>query len=196
MNVYDFDNTLYRGESIFRFACLFVIKNPSTLKYLKQAIKLYIKYKRNNLSIEQLESTVFNILDSINVSKEKIDELVEIFWKKNKKRLNYKLLSQMKENDIIISASPSFLISKLELPTKNIFTSQIDLDNKKIEFLCFGENKKKKWNELYKNIKIEKLYTDSFVDMPLMLISNEVYLVKKGRGLGKKINVRKDKICK
>jgi phosphoserine phosphatase len=192
INAYDFDNTLYRGESIFEFACFFIRKHPSTIKYLSKAVKLYKKYKKNNLTKEEIEETIFSILDSIQVSKKEIDRLVEIFWEKNSKKLNKELLKQIKKEDVILTASPSFLIEKVTLPTKNIYTSDIDIENRKINFLCFGENKKKKWEELHKNKKIKKLYTDSYVDMPLMKIAKEVYLVKKGRGTGKKIKIRKE----
>jgi phosphoserine phosphatase len=193
MNVYDFDNTLYHGESIFHFACFFVRKNPKCFKYLKVGYKLYRKYKKNDLSLEELENTIFPILESIHISKKEVDNLVDLFWQKKKKNLNQELLSQIKEDDVILSASPTFLLEKLSLPTTHIFASEIDIENKKIEFLCFGENKRKKWRQLYKNKKIDKFYTDSFVDLPLMQISKEVYLVKKGKGTGKKINIRKEK---
>ena len=49
-------------------------------------------------------------------------------------------------------------------------------------------NKRIKFKEKYKEERIEKFYTDSYSDLPLMNLAQEVYLVEHGVGLGKKIN--------
>lgn len=67
-------------------------------------------------------------------------------------------------------------IIKDKLNVKEIISTKIN--NRKIEFLCLGENKVKIFKELYPNKKINNFYTDSMNDLPLMKLSNNVYLVK------------------
>ncbi len=113
---------------------------------------------------------------------------MQTFWRKHEKNLNWPLIDTMKEKDVILSAGPDFLLKSSPLKDKNIFCSEIDLKNKKILFFCYGENKRIKFKEKYKEERIEKFYTDSYSDLPLMNLAQEVYLVEHGVGLGKKIN--------
>ena len=72
------------------------------------------------------------------------------------------------------------------LNTENIIGTEVDIKQKKIRRLNFGDNKVKKFKELYGDIKIDVLYTDSYNDKALMEISEEVFIVKKGVALKKK----------
>ena len=87
----------------------------------------------------------------------------------------------LKEDDLIITGCPNFLINHIkdELKVKNIICTEFDLKNRQIDFICFGDNKVKAFKKKYKNQKINKFYTDSLSDIPMMKLANEVYLVNK-----------------
>lgn len=190
MNVYDFDGTLYKGESSLHFARFCLFKKPRVILFFPKILSLYKKHKKNELCLEEANQLFKEILDAIAVEEEEIETLLRIFWKKHEKNLNWSLIQTMKENDVILSAGPDFLLKSSPLKGKNIFCSEIDLKNKKILFFCYGENKRIKFKEKYEKEKIEKFYTDSYSDLPLMTLAHEVYLVKKGIGLGEKINIK------
>ena len=45
MNVYDFDNTIYKGESAIDFFVYFMKRDPKLLLYVPKVIKALIRYK-------------------------------------------------------------------------------------------------------------------------------------------------------
>lgn len=195
MNVYDFDGTLYKGESSFHFARFCLLRKPKVLLFFPKIVSLYRKHKRNELSLEEANDLFKKILDTVLVTDEDLEKFVQTFWRKYKKNLNWPLIRTMKEEDVILSAGPDFLLKNSPLKDKNIFCSQIDLKNKKILFFCYGENKRLKFKEIYKGRTIEKFYTDSYSDYPLMTLAHQVYFVKNGVGLGK-IKEKKEDLCK
>ena len=44
MNVYDFDNTIYDGESVFDFYLYSVRRQPKLIRYLFVVVKAFFKY--------------------------------------------------------------------------------------------------------------------------------------------------------
>ena len=55
MNVYDFDNTIYDGESIIDFFNFLVKKDFKLVKYYPKILRLLILYKMNKVNIEKLK---------------------------------------------------------------------------------------------------------------------------------------------
>ncbi len=188
LNVYDFDGTLYKGESSLHFACFCLLRKPKILLFFPKILSLYKKHKKNELCLEEANLLFKKLLEQTIVDDYELEKLLQTFWRKHEKNLNWPLIDTMKEKDVILSAGPDFLLKSSPLKDKNIFCSEIDLKNKKILFFCYGENKRIKFKEKYKEERIEKFYTDSYSDLPLMNLAQEVYLVEHGVGLGKKIN--------
>ena len=181
MNAYDFDDTIYKGESIFDFFKFCLTKDIKLYLYFPKVLLRLIEYKLNLLSIGKLYKTAEQIINSfMKRNKCKTDELVEEFWKKNKHKLKPKFLKMLKTDDLIITGCPNFLINyiKDDLKVENIISTEYDIEKNKINFICLGENKVKAFNEKFKGKKIEKFYTDSLVDIPFMEYATEVYSVK------------------
>lgn len=181
MNAYDFDNTIYDGESIVDFFLFCLKKDIKLLKYLPNIIFLLFKYKLNLVNIE----TILNFVNKFSASffngnKTDYNKLAEEFWLRNEKKLKPQFLKKLKRDDLIITGCPNFLLDHIKdkLKTKNIICTIFDLEKRQLEFLCFGENKVKEYKKQYENKSINKFYTDSLADIPFMKISDEVYLVK------------------
>ena len=182
MRVFDFDNTIYKGESSFDFA-MFVVKRKKTLiRYIPAFLKMLFLYKRCKMDIEtftkQLEKYATPFFKNLDI----IQELVDEFWTENIGKLYPEMLKKITKEDIIITSSPDFLLNEIKdvLNTNQILTTELDLKKKKIKFLNFQENKVKALKENYPKKKIKELYTDSYNDKPLMDLAENVYLVKNG----------------
>ncbi len=182
MNAYDFDNTIYDGESIYDFFVFCIKKNIFLLKYFPLVLFRLIEYKLNLLKVEKIYETCEVIINYF-FKKSKLDynELIKEFWNKNHKKLKNQFIDMLKEDDLIITGCPNFLIEyiKDELKVKNIICTDFDLKNQRVNFICFGKNKVVAYKEKFNNKKINKFYTDSLSDIPFMELSNEVYLVNK-----------------
>lgn len=184
MNAYDFDDTIYSGESIYDFFIFCLKKDKRLYLYFPKVFLRLVEYKLNILDINKLYKTaeeIINIFVEKNIRR--FNDLIKEFWDKNHSKLKPQFLKMLKSDDLIITGCPNFLINyiKDELKVKNIICTQFNFETNKLEFICLGKNKVKAFNEKFKDVKINKFYTDSLSDIPFMEMANEVYLVKKSK---------------
>lgn len=182
MNVYDFDNTIYDGESTVDFY-LFVLKQNWELALLfPKMIYMLARYKLCLISEQELmleaekySSYILNKLD--------IDKLVPMFWDKNQRKIKDFYLQKKMDSDIVVSAGPDFLLCEIcsRLGINNLISSQIDRNTGRIKQLCYKSKKVEIFKEIYPDVKIDEFYTDSMNDRPMFALANKVYLVKKNK---------------
>ena len=138
MNVYDFDNTIYNGDSSADF-CIFILKKYPRMiaSYLLRLIPSFILYLFRIKTKEEFKETAFSFIKDIDVENE-VDE----FWNKNRNRIKKWYLDIQQEDDVIISASPEFLLKNIcdRLNIKNLLCSRINVETGKYE----GKNCKSK----------------------------------------------------
>ncbi len=187
MNVFDFDNTIYDGESSVDFFFYFLKKDPSLSKHVPELLLALAKYKSGKLSIEEALNKYGKKLSAYfkeNLSgKNTLSFEAENFWRTHIKNINPFYDEVKSPDDIIISCSPEFLLQRpVEiLGVKNCICSKIDEKSGEITCLCFRENKAKAFLKEYPDGVIDNFYTDSFNDKPLMDLSRSVFLVKHGK---------------
>ena len=183
MKVFDFDNTLYHGESSVDLAFYMIRQNKKILLYVPYIMANLAKYKLCLIDKEKAEQGINDFLKVAVKDKSEAAETVKGFWKENRHRLDRNMIKRVKKEDVIITAGPDMLIEgiKEELGTENILSSIIDPDKREIVYFNFGENKAKRYKEVYGDTPIDSFYTDSFNDRPLMKLADKVYLVEKGR---------------
>jgi len=181
MNAYDFDNTLYEGESIVDFFFFCIKHNPSLIIHVPKVIFRLNQYKKNKLSIDNLIKTSEKIIATFfKKSKLSPSELITLFWQENIHKLKPKFIDKLHSKDIIITGSPDFLIMPIKdkIKVDHIICSTFDLRTKKITFICLGDNKVDKFKELFPKQTINEFYTDSMMDKPMMKLSKKAFLVK------------------
>ena len=113
-----------------------------------------------------------------------VDDIVTLFWKKHEKKIKYFYLNKNHSNDVIISASPFFLLNPIceKLKIKKLIASNFNKNNGTLSGKnCYGINKVDRFREIFGNISIENFYTDSLSDLPLIQIANNSYIVKKNK---------------
>ena len=183
MQAFDFDNTLYKGESAFDFALFLMLKKKRLLKYLPKIMKLLWKYEKCKITNEEFLKEFNSFTEIVFKNKDWIKEQTVLFWKKNEHKLYPHMLEKIKQEDYIITASPDFLIEPIKdkINTNHFLCTETDLQNGKITYLNFNKNKVKKFIEIVGKKKIENFYTDSYNDKPLMDYAKHAFLVKKGK---------------
>lgn len=182
MKVFDFDNTIYNGESFFDFGIFIIQKKKSFLFYLPIGIKMLFFYKFCKYDIDTYTKDLERYMKPFLKHKELFLSLVPEFWEKNAHKLYPHMLEKIKKDDVIVTASPSFLIKGIEdvLNTKNVLATEVNLQKWTLEYLNFQTNKVKIFQKKYSHKTIDEFYTDSYNDEPFMKISKNVFLVKKG----------------
>ena len=182
MQAFDFDNTIYKGESSFDFA-LYVVKHDlKLLRYLPAIIKVLLSYKSAKMSVDEYTELLNKYISIFLDNKEKILELVEGFWQTHERKLYLNMLEKIHFNDVIITTAPDFLMRGIRkrLRTGNILCTKTDLKKGKLIYLNFHENKVKSFKKKYPKKTIKNFYTDSYNDEPFMEFSKNVYLVNHG----------------
>lgn len=182
MKVFDFDNTIYRGESSVDFAFYMIKHNKRIIRYIPTILFSLLGYKLCWLSKQKLEDIINDFFAGVLDGTESPGEFVDPFWQTHADKLNQKILALIDPDDVIISASPIFLLDGIrdQIKTDKIVGTEVDIAQKKITWFNFGDNKVKRYKELYGNQKIDAFYTDSYNDKDMMAIAREVYIVKKG----------------
>lgn len=182
MNVYDFDNTIYHGESTLDYYFFCVKHHPRLIRFVFVVVYELIRYKMCLVSEDELmslcEKYVRSFLDDCPDSL----ALAEKFWDKNIKKIKPFYYALHNENDVIISASFGFMVRPVmeKLGISEMVSSEVDLETGEISRLCFRSNKKKLFDELYGG-KIENFYTDSLNDVLLLEYAENAFIVKGDR---------------
>jgi phosphoserine phosphatase/putative flippase GtrA len=177
-NVYDFDKTIYDGDSTIDFYLYCLSKHKSLIKFLPIQVYALAMYLLGKYNKNKFKENFFSFVKGIN----NIDEDIENFWQLNLKKIKPWYTEQQKKNDIIISASPYFLLKPIEklLNIKEVIATDMNKKNGKIKGKnCYGEEKVKRLNKIYNNFIINNFYSDSLSDAPLAELAKEAYLVNK-----------------
>ena len=178
MNVYDFDGTIYNGDSAIDFYLFCLKRKPFIIRRIIPQIIGFFKYKMKKISKEEFKEVFYSYFKDI----KNIDEYVELFWNKKQYKIKKWYINQKNKNDVIISASPEFIIKKIgkRLGLKNIICSKVDKKTGTyIGKNCYGEEKVRRFKEVYKDKIIDNFYSDNYCDTPLANISKNAYYVNK-----------------
>lgn len=176
VNVYDFDKTIFDGDSTQKFYLYLLKKQPKIALYLPKQFVYFIPF-----CLGKMEKTKFKekFYSCFNVVKD-IDKEVENFWDINIKGIKSWYYEKQEDTDIIISASPEFLLAPIckRLGIKSLIASKVDKYTGKYKGLnCYGEEKVKRLNKEIPNTIIREFYSDSFSDEPLAELAKKSYIV-------------------
>lgn len=184
MNVYDFDNTIYDGESCFDFFMYYLKKSPRLVSYMPRLMVAFAKYKRGNVTVEQALKKYAPDVEEFFRSIEDIDSDCVEFWDKNIKKIKPFYKELRREDDVIITASPDFSIAEIckRLGINNFIASEIDLKTGKIIRFNMHAVKITSFREKYPDAAIDCFYTDSMKnDKPLIDLAKHAFIVKGNR---------------
>ena len=178
LNVYDFDGTIYKGDSSVDFY-LYALKNrPVLARYAPiQALGFFL-YGLKLINKTKMKEHFFSFLSGVDG---KI--LVEEFWEHNYYKIHKWYLDLQQTEDIIISASPEFLLLPIcqRLGIRHLIASRVDVQSG--SFLgenCYGNEKVRRLFTEYHVSHIDNFYSDSQSDLPLAQISDNAFLVVNG----------------
>jgi len=187
LNVFDFDKTIYNGDSSIDFYIYALKSNMWLIRYLPIQIYGMLAYKLKIKPKEYFKEKYFSFLNGM----KDIEANVEKFWDENKQKIKYNIF-QNKKNMVVISASPEFLLAPIckQIGVQKLIATKVE--EKTGKFLgknCYGEEKVNRLNKEYKNYVINEFYSDSVSDRFLAQISKKSFLVSKNK-------VQEWKVCK
>ena len=176
VNVYDWDKTIFPKDSTVTFYFWCVRHWPRVLRALPAAIRLLPAYWKKKVTKTAIKEAFYGFLRYV----PDIDNAAERFWNEHFPRINGWYLEQQRSDDIVISASPEFLIS---IPAKRLgvrlLASRVDKFTGKTEGEnCWGPEKVNRLREAYPEVEIAAFYSDSYSDTPLAELADRAWLVK------------------
>lgn len=177
VNLFDFDKTIYDGDSSIDFFRYSIKCNKMVLFYIPKIAIYYLLYFFKIKSKKQLKECFFSYLKHI----DNINLMVNDFWKKNEKKIKKFYNDRLHDKDIIISASPEFLLKPIceKLNVKDIIATKVDKHNGKfISENCKGEEKVIMFKKKYPLSIVNEVYTDSLSDKPIVNLGKKGFLVK------------------
>lgn len=180
MNVFDFDNTVYDGETLVDFIIYYILHDIKIWRFIPKLLFIWMKDSLHLFTVEQAVEAYASFLEGYYVHIKTLDEDTVKFWDKHEKKIKPFYETIRRDDDVFVTGTTDFIFDEIarRMGIKNYITSAVDRKTGKFTRLCFLENKVKLFREAYPDAEIENFYTDSMNDKSMMDISKNVYLVK------------------
>lgn len=187
MNVYDWDKTIYDGDSTFGFMRYLWCHRPKTWLNLPRTAFYGALYRLGMVEKQVFKENLFRAFRYVN----DMEEVTSKFVVSHLNRVKKWYIEQRGPNDVIITASPEFLVDtfgaymrslRMAERKMKVAGSPVDMHTGKYTGKnCDGEQKVRIFKLRWASRKIEKFYSDSLSDTPLAKLAEQAYLVKGDR---------------
>lgn len=177
MNIYDFDETIYDSDSTkdFYFYCL--RRYPKMLFSVPPMFWAFLLYILGVKTKTRFKEKMYGFLRYI----PDIDSTLCDFWDKNEYKVKQWYKERHKDSDIIISASPEFLLKPIckRLGIKSLIASRVDKNTGIYTGEnCWGEEKVLRLRTEFPEAVCEEFYSDSLSDTPLAGIAEMAKIIR------------------
>ena len=177
MNVFDFDGTIYHGDSSKDFVFYCFKKFPKTRSKIPAILWYGAGFGLRIVKKKKFKEKLFSIVT-------KIDDLqgaVSDFWQSHEKNIHKWYMEMKQPSDVIISASPEFLLEPIckKLGAECMMATRVDEKTGKFDGEnCHGEEKVKRFYTKYPKGEIDEFYSDMYCDTPLAKLAKKAVMVK------------------
>lgn len=182
INAYDFDKTIYRGDSTRDFYRHCLGRHPRLLIHGLGLIAPGIAFLCGRMEKTAFKQRFFGFLRHV----PDVEMEVRLFWDRNEKGMRAFYMKQRQGDDLIVSASPEFLLRPLldRIGVRGLIASRVDAHAGLFDGLnCYGEEKRIRLLKERPDAGIDAFYSDSLSDAPLAALAKKAYLVQGERVL-------------
>ena len=176
VNLYDFDYTIYDGDCSLDFYRFCLRQKPLLLAYLPYQILHFALYAMKLQSRTSFKSKFFVFLCGV----DDVAGSVEQFWNCHYVKIKKWYLVRDHASDVIISASPDFLLrtafSKLKAHTL-IATDMSPRTGLITGMNCRGDEKVKRFKKELGSSDVAEAYSDHRSDMPMLSLAKKSFFV-------------------
>ena len=179
MNVYDFDKTIFYPDSSVTFFRYCFRRFPgAVLRVSPGIVSAGVRYACRTITTKQLKEKLFAFLRFL----PEPEQVVKDFWDEHISRIGEWYLSQKKEDDLIITASPEFLVGEAGRRLGvGVIGTRMELRSGRIDGEnCHDREKVRRFRAAFPEAEIADFYSDSHSDDPLAEIAANAFLVNKG----------------
>lgn len=178
MNVYDFDGTVYDGDSTVDFWLYCLRRRPRIAFYVFRQALAILRRAAGAIDTTRMKEEFFSFLPALGDP----EALAASFWEARRGRIKGWYLEQKRKSDVVVSASPEFLLRPAcaSLGIEPPVATRMDPKSGRIQGRnCKGAEKVPRFAERFPEGVIQRFYSDSLSDAPLAELAQEAFLVKK-----------------
>ena len=179
MNVFDFDKTIYKKDCSVEFYKYIIKRKPwILLRCLPGQLMAAVSYKLGRITKEKFKERYFSFLQYIDT-----ELLADKFAEQELSNMAPWYLAMKREDDVIISASPAFLVTAFakKLDIMHVLATDMNPHTGKINGAnCRGQEKVVRFKKVFAEA-VDNFYSDSISDTPMAKEACVAYLVKKGK---------------
>lgn len=181
MNAYDFDGTLYQGDSAVDFWQFCLRKRPGLLRFLPRQLLGAARFALGLCQKEEFKSAFYSFLQGV----PNAESLAGEFWGSAKQKFAPWYMERRRLDDVIVSASPEFLLepARKALGAAFLIASKVDAKTGRcVSSNCEGREKVRRFFEAFgADAVVDEFYTDSRKDAPMSALAKRAFLVRKNR---------------
>ncbi len=176
MNVYDFDETIFEGDSEDRF---FVFLSKRKGFRLCRPIYKFLEFftkKHGPAARTWARQIQYRFLTRV----DDIDAMLDEYWDEAEQYIKPWYLEQKRSDDIIASGTPAFLMEPIvrRLGIQGLIATDMDKHTGKINgSFAVDKYKMQYFAEKYDPTEIEKFYSDAYSDHFLAEAAKEAYFI-------------------
>ena len=184
IDVYDFDGTIYDGDSTADFVRFALRRHPRLILGLPRVALAALRVALGRSSLTQFKSVLFRRMSRCF----SLEDEARAFWASERTRSRLGAWFQDTPRDlpiVIASASPEFELAHAAalLGVPHLIGTQCDMKTGELTGKnCKGEQKIARIREVFGEFEVRAMYTDDArADGPLLDIAREKYLVTHGQ---------------
>lgn len=184
IDVYDFDGTIYDGDSTADFVLFSLRRHPSVLLGMLHVAAAALKLAAKRYNLTQFKTVLFGEMSK----RFNLEAEAEAFWLSEKTRAKLGKWFDSTPRDlpiVIASASPEFELKHAAkiLGVKTLIGTKCDMKTGALTGKnCKGAEKISRIREVIGEYEIRAMYTDDAkADGPLLAIAREKYIVTHGK---------------
>lgn len=184
IDVYDFDGTIYDGDSTADFVLFCLKRHKQMIRSLPQIAGAALQLAMKKISLTQFKSALFGEM----VKYFDLEAEADAFWQDMKTRIKLGPWFFETPRDlpiVIASASPEFELQHAAkiLGVSTLIGTQCDVKTGQLIGLnCKGAQKIDRIREVIGDFEVRAMYTDDAkADGPLLAIAKERYILTHGK---------------
>ena len=165
MRVFDFDNTIYDGESVIDFYLFSLRRNPKVARYVPVVLYHLLRYKLGRTTMADLEQAGRKHAAQYLSSFDDPEGLVRDFWDGHIRKI--KAWYHPVKDDVIVTASLNLIMDEVcrRLGVQHCICSVVDRQTLTVEYINFSANKVSAFRKCFGASAVpDAFYTDNAAD--------------------------------
>ena len=141
MRVFDFDNTIYDGESVIDFYLFSLRRNPKVARYVPVVLNHLLRYKLGRTTMADLAQAGRKYAAQYLGSFDDPEGLIRDFWDGHMRKI--KAWYHPEKDDVIVTASLNLIMDEVcrRLGVQHCICSVVDRQTLTVEYINFSANK-------------------------------------------------------